>query len=817
MGAARISVVLAVVLLGCGNSSPASDAGAPVDAAIAPVVFTAAHDPAERTDCAPRPAAGLARAQHIVCAAQLVPGSLAMGRIGDIVVENAGARFVIRTGLESASTIGGFSGGVIDAAAGDGVDQLKELFTLFDYATARVSDVVVTDAGDDAEARVTVLFEAAPLGLLDAVAPGLSRARPLRGTIDYILAGDADVLRVRVSFSAKPDAAGFMTRPGVLALLGGNGELGRPGVGALPTEAVSEAPIVVSEGAREALAVALVTDTASLLAVNTIHLLSGRTQLPVRPGETTVYEARVGVAATAAEAWRAVLDAGGPTLEVSGVAGDRIELARADGTPFFRTRLAADGMALVPAPLGDYVVRSGFDGFFSADAVPVTVGASGAVLAVSPAPRATLTIDATVDGAVEPVRVTVRASADLENELLRFVALGPSVRALPPGSYVVDVSHGMEFDVHEESLALVAGEARTLTVPLDRAIDTSGWVSTDFHLHSDLSTDSVHHVEDALRVIAAEGLDVVASTDHDYLTDYRAVAERAGVADRLLVITGDEVSSTVIGHIGGYPLLPDASLAGAGAPLWFDRSPAEIFDALRVRGDGALGGAIVQINHPRLRGTGFFDQVGLDRDTGHALGDPMDLSLPLGTDLDDFSFDVIEVWNGYTRGDNEASFEDFLALAAAGRRFTMVGNSDSHRADLPAGAPRSFVRVPDDTRGAYTWEDAAASLRAGDVTVAAGIFVTAEVAGPRATGSVPVHVRVQAAPWVDVTRLRIYAGRAVVVDRAIGAGPSVRVDETIDVPIGGAAFVVVRADGAVDGQPVFGFAPYGVTNALYVP
>lgn len=33
----------------------------------------------------------------------------------------------------------------------------------------------------------------------------------------------------------------------------------------------------------------------------------------------------------------------------------------------------------------------------------------------------------------------------------------------------------------------------------------------------------------------------------------------------------------------------------------------------------------------------------------------------------------------------------------------------------------------------------------------------------------------------------------------------------------GAAFVVVRADGAVDGQPVFGFAPYGVTNPLDVP
>ena len=815
--ARSLSLLSAIALVACRTSSPSTDGGTAVDAPIAPVVFTAVADPAERTDCAARPGVGIARAQHIVCAAQLVPGSLAMGRVGDIVVENARVRFVIRAGTESASTIGGFSGGVIDAAAGDSVDQLKELFALFDYATARVSDIVVTDAGDDAEARVTVLFEAAPLGLLDTVAPGLSRARPLRGAIDYTLAADADVLRVRVSVSAKPGATGFMTRPGLLALLGGNGELERPGAGPLPSDLPSDSPLVVSEGAQESLAVALVTETASLVAANTIHLLSAREQLAVSPGETTTFEARVAVARTAAEAWSAVLDAATPALELRGVAGDRVELEQADGAVYYRTRLGSDGSARLPAPAGDYLVRAGFGSFFTGDAVPVTVGATGATLDVSAAPRATLTIDASVDGAVAPVRVTLRAAADLPNELLRFVAIGPSARPLPPGSYVVEVSHGMECDVYEASVTLAAGDARTLTMPIDRAIDTSGWVSTDFHLHSDLSTDSLHHVEEALRVIAAEGLDVVASTDHDYLTDYDAVALRAGVADRLLVITGDEVSSTVIGHIGGYPLSREVSLAGAGAPVWFDRSPADIFAALRARGETARGGAIVQINHPRLRGTGFFDQVGLDRATGRAMGDPMDLSLPGDTDLDDFGFDVIEVWNGYTRGDNEASFDDFLALAAAGRRFTMVGNSDSHRAELPAGAPRSFARVADDTRGAYLWEDVAVSLRAGDVTVAAGIFVTAELTGARADDSVPVHVRVQAAPWVDVTRLRIYAGRDIAVDRGITGGGAVRLDDTIDVPLGGAAFVVVRADGAFEGQPVFSFAPYGVTNALYVP
>ena len=78
-------------------------------------------------------------------------------------------------------------------------------------------------------------------------------------------------------------------------------------------------------------------------------------------------------------------------------------------------------------------------------------------------------------------------------------------------------------------------------------------------------------------------------------------------------------------------------------------------------------------------------------------------------------------------------------------------------------------------------------------------------------------MRVQAAPWVDVTRLRIYAGRDVVLDRPLTGTASVRLDETIDVAIGAATFVVVRADGDAEGQPVFGFSPFGVTNALAVP
>lgn len=791
----------------CGSPEPTGDAGTPVD----DVLFEAVADPSERTDCAGEaPGIEEARAKHVTCDAELPEGALAMGRIGDIVIENAHARFVIRTGTESASTIGGPAGGIVDAAPRGGSDFVKEILPLLELQSIRPSEIAIVDAGGDDEARVRVLFEDAPIGLVETVVPGLARPVRARGRLDYVLRAGESALRLEIALTPSVGVANGVARAGMLALLGGQEEV-QPGWGLLEGDAIGgEGRVVVAEREDGALAIALESEPASLLHVGTIHLLQG-TRLVYARGATVGYQAEVAVGADAAEAYAAIADPALAPLTITG--GGRVEIAR-EGRIVLRTRVPEGGASIPLAP-GTYALRAGFDGFFEDRTQSVEHGASATSFAVDPAPAATLRIAASVEtDPLAPVRVTVERGGE---ELLRFVAMGPTERRLPPGDARVSISHGLEHDVSQDDVVLVSGATLELAPVLARVIDSTGWASVDLHLHSEASTDSVHRLEDALRMIAAEGLDVVSSTDHDFVTDYPGLAARAGIEGRVLLVAGEEVSTTVFGHVNGYPLARDPDRAGAGAVVWFDRAPLEIFDALRERGDTSVGGALVQVNHPRLD-RGFFDAIGLDPATGHATADPAVLDLPAETDLDDLAFDVIEVWNGYTRGDNEESFEDYLALFAAGRRFAMVGNSDTHRPDLPAGSPRSFVRVPDDTRGAFGWEDVAASLRAHDVTVAGGIFVTAELAGARGGGTVPVHVRVQAAPWIVTDRLRIYAGRAVVVDQVIAAGSApLRLEQTIDVPIGSESFVVVRADGATEPAPFQHFAPFGVTNAIVVP
>ncbi|MEZ4336126.1 MAG: CehA/McbA family metallohydrolase [Sandaracinaceae bacterium] len=777
--------VLVLALVSCGTPS-APDAG--VDASSAEdLVFEATPDPAELETCtdAPPPA-GVARAKHVTCGRELASGALAMGRLGDIVLENARARFLVRTGAGAASTIGAPAGGVIDATLGDGPDLLKELFPLFDLVSMGPTAIEIVDAGGDDEARVRVLFADASIGLVETVLPGVGRAVRLRGQLDYVLRADAAALDVELTLTTETSLGRSGAAVGLLALLGG-GEHFAPGYGVLDDEHLGgPGRAVIVERPEGALAVAFFGEEVGITHIETIQMIRGA-RVSLARGVGTTLRARLALGETAAEAASQVLD--GAPLTIAGMAGDSVLVARADGTPWLRTRIGDDGEVTLPAPDDPgATMTAGHGPFFESE--PMPLGPS-----LAPMPSGTLVVAATVEGAPPdtPVRVTIERDGV---EVARIAAFGERAIRLPPATYRVTVSHGLEHDAHVEDVALADGATERLAPVLARVLDTDGWVSVDLHLHSDLSTDSVHPVEDAVRLLAAEGVQSAAATDHDYVTDYARIGALAGVD--LALVAGVEVSTTTFGHINGYPLVARPDQTAAGAPAWFDMSPADVFDALREAGDPSLGGALVQINHPRLGDASFFGARRLDREAGTLLAP------------EDLGFEVLEVWNGYTRGGNEDSFLDYLALLAAGHRFTMVGNSDSHVPDRPPGSPRSFVRVADEA--SFDWAELRAGLARGEVVVAAGIFVTAELAGPAVGDSVPVHVRVQAPPWASVDRLRVYAGREATVDRAIAAGA----DEVVDVPLRGASFVVVRVDGGPAPTPIQHFEPMGVTHPLWL-
>jgi hypothetical protein len=173
---------------------------------------------------------------------------------------------------------------------------------------------------------------------------------------------------------------------------------------------------------------------------------------------------------------------------------------------------------------------------------------------------------------------------------------------------------------------------------------------------------------------------------------------------------------------------------------------------------------------------------------------------------------------------------DWFGLLRRGRRITAVGNSDTHAIDASfAGYPRNYVRVGE-TAAEVDGLRLAAALREGRSFFSSGPFVEADIGGKSygelvevSGGAARLRVKISAAPWVSVSRLRVYVDGDVAKDVPIEPSTrALRHAAEHELALAADAFVVVRVDGERSLAPVAGGAqratlmPLAVGNPIYV-
>ncbi|MCC6901233.1 MAG: CehA/McbA family metallohydrolase [Polyangiaceae bacterium] len=396
-----------------------------------------------------------------------------------------------------------------------------------------------------------------------------------------------------------------------------------------------------------------------------------------------------------------------------------------------------------------------------------------------------------------------------------FSLTGQGAVSVPSGNYDLWVSRGPEWSLHQQTLT-VRPEPQELTVTLTRLVSREGWVSADAHVHADPSWDSKVPLGARVHEFVSEGVDVLIATDHNVVTDYRPEIERAGAKGLLETVLGSELSTTDWGHFGAFPLKHEQDWWVLHGVRMTGTPADQLLRAVRRHGPTAL----VTVNHPRLGKLGYFNVGGFEPKSARFAHAHVS-----------FEFDAVEVMNGAKHGSLEAVdrvMADWFGLLADGRRITAMGNSDTHELiGSYAGYPRNYVRLADSS---VDGERLAAALREGASFFSSGPFVEAKI-GEKSLGElaraeskqVTLSVKVRAAAWVSVVRLRVYVNGQVAKDQAIA--PS---DETErfsgDLPLETPddAFVVVRVDGdrplppVVGGPPADTLFPVAVTNPIYV-
>ncbi len=228
-------------------------------------------------------------------------------------------------------------------------------------------------------------------------------------------------------------------------------------------------------------------------------------------------------------------------------------------------------------------------------------------------------------------------------------ATGVGEFSVPPGRYRFVVSKGDEYSIDEQVLTIPDdGHVVSLSGVVQRVVDTTGWISGDFHVHGQNSFDAVVKFKDRITSYMVEGIELLSSSDHDWLTDYSPIAKRMGVQHWIKTQVGLELTTLEIGHFIGFPLHFDDTLPENGAVDWRGLPPRQIFTALRNLGEYGPDETVVLVPHPRDSFFGYFDQFGLN---------PYDLTLSPGllqvqnsilSDVGNFdpTQDAIEVING---------------------------------------------------------------------------------------------------------------------------------------------------------------------------
>ena len=299
----------------------------------------------------------------------------------------------------------------------------------------------------------------------------------------------------------------------------------------------------------------------------------------------------------------------------------------------------------------------------------------------------------------------------------------PGSFAVPPGTYRVVASQG-PFMSRAESRLVVPEGTVDLHLALRELVSSKGWLQCDLHQHAAYSPDSAIPPVDGVIASVAEGLNCIATTEHDAVADWSQHISDAALTEPLLWLSGIEVTSSDDGHYNVYPW--DPSL-GTIEHLGLD--PFQITEAIRSRAPGA----VLQVNHPRHARIGAYNRL----ESAEAI-----------SRLD---VDAIELLNGKSVDDAEVILHDVARLLGRGVRAALVGASDSHHlVDQERGSARTFVHVGSAPPTADTVSHALRQRRSSTASNGPLLHLTTQ------NGVVIADLRTP--DWMQVSDVTLYSG-----------------------------------------------------------
>ncbi len=386
-------------------------------------------------------------------------------------------------------------------------------------------------------------------------------------------------------------------------------------------------------------------------------------------------------------------------------------------------------------------------------------------------------LDPKTGSIVADLQASTYTGAPTSNNVFTVDGVGRQI--IKPGKYQVIASRGFEYTIGMKTITITAGQETKVDFAIERVVDTTGFVSADFHIHSGKSFDSSAPIEDRVRTYVADGVEVMVATEHNYIVDYGPVVQKLGLSRFVKTVVGDELTTSLpnplflqaFGHHIAFPLTVDPIGPRKGAPFTEYVPSAVFYDRVRAMNPGIQ--KVIQLNHPRA-GVSGLTLIGLFNTLNFSPTKPVPFSLfvtsPLTNKTRNIDFDSMELYNGNNIGEYQQVRTDWFGLLNQGFFKTATAVADSHRIVVEnAGYPRSYIGSPTDEPSSVTDDMVTKSVLAGNVLGTSGPFIRFSIDGKgmgslisKKTGKVTASITVTAPAWVPVDEVRIYANGKLV-------------------------------------------------------
>lgn len=392
-----------------------------------------------------------------------------------------------------------------------------------------------------------------------------------------------------------------------------------------------------------------------------------------------------------------------------------------------------------------------------------------------------------------------------------YTGNGKASIRLPAGKYTIYAGRGFEYGIDSMKVELKAGDRVEKLFGIKREVETTGWISSDTHIHT--FTYSRHGdatTEERALTIAGEGIELPIMTDHNLYVDLTPAAKTSGVLQWFTPVTGDEVT-TKVGHFNVFKTIVGTRVIDYQVEDW---------NGLSQNMNDVGNNNVIILNHAR------------DIHNGFRPFDPSRHLSSAGSGKDDWKFpaNAMEVINsGSQQTDIMQLYHDWFGMLNRGYFLTPVGSSDSHDVSrFTVGQGRTYIQSNDSNLASIDVDKAIKNFREGRVMVSSGLLTKILINnayGPgdivQASRKVNVVVEVSGPAWTNAERVVLYANGKKIREKKIDQMKNIPVkwktSWTIPAPHHD-IFLVAIAEGPGEGMPWWPIAkPYQPSSPDWRP